>query len=70
MHTFVGGARNVWEDLLSWGGYAVIMQLMIGVAGSWKCVSVSLVEGCVPCIGGLSLPDENIEPALWFKVHP
>ena len=48
----------------------MIMQLMIGVAGSWKCVSVSLVEGCVPCIGGLSLPDENIEPALWFKVHP
>lgn len=44
------------------------MQLIIGVGGSWKCVSVTLVDGCVPCIGGVPLRDENLEPALWFKV--
>ena len=45
------------------------MQLIIGVGGSWKCVSVTLVDGCVPCIGGVPLRDENLEPALWFKVY-
>ena len=44
------------------------MQLMVGVGGSWKCVSVTLADGCVPCIGGVPLAGENIEPALWFKV--
>ena len=55
-------------DRCSDGGQVETMQLLIGVGGSWKCVSVSLVDGCVPCIGGVSLPEENIEPALWFKV--
>ena len=48
--------------------YPEAMQLVIGVGGSWKCVSVTLVDGCVPCIGGVPCRDENLEPALWFKV--
>lgn len=44
------------------------MQLVIRVGGSWKCVSVSLLDGCVPCIAGVPLHEEILEPALWFKV--
>lgn len=44
------------------------MQLIVGLRNSWKCVEVSLQDGCVPVIGGVALPECNIEPALWFKV--
>ena len=44
------------------------MHLMVGLHSSWKCVEVSLQDGSVPVIGGVPLPDCNIEPAVWFKV--
>ena len=44
------------------------MHLMAGLHSSWKCVEISLQDGSVPVIGGVPLPDCNIEPAVWFKV--
>ena len=44
------------------------MQVFINVRGSWRCVQVELKNGCVPCIGGTTLSEQQIEPALWFKV--
>ena len=44
------------------------MHLMVGLQSSWKCVEISLQDGSVPVIGGVPLPDCNIEPAVWFKV--
>ena len=44
------------------------MQLFISVGGSWKCLEVQLVNGSIPSIGGVQLSDQQIEPALWFKV--
>ena len=44
------------------------MHLMVGLHSSWKCVEISLQDGSVPVIGGVPLPDCNIEPAVWFKV--
>ena len=41
---------------------------MVGLHSSWKCVEISLQDGSVPVIGGVPLPDCNIEPAVWFKV--
>lgn len=43
------------------------MQLFICAKGVWKCAEVRLVSGCVPCIGGAALANEQIEPAQWFK---
>lgn len=44
------------------------MYLLVGLRSAWKCVEVSLKDGSVPVIGGVALPNCNIEPAVWFKV--
>lgn len=46
------------------------MRLILSVGGRWKSVDVHLLNGSVPCIGGATLPsdDQQLEPALWFKV--
>ncbi len=64
----MGGAAIVLGIDKDAGLDPTAMQLIIGIGGSWKCVSVTLVDGCVPCIGGVPLRGENLEPALWFKV--
>lgn len=46
-----------------------MMYLLVGLRSAWKCVEVSLQDGCVPVISGVALPNCNIEPALWFKVE-
>lgn len=44
------------------------MQLFLCARKCWKCIDVNLKDGSVPCIGTVSSPDQQIEPAQWFKV--
>ena len=59
--------RNIGNEALQYSRDRG-MHLMVGLSSSWKCVEISLEDGSAPVIGGVALPDCNIEPAVWFKV--
>ena len=44
------------------------MFILIGLNDAWKCVTIELVNGCTPCIGGLNILDCHVEASQWFKV--
>ena len=44
------------------------MIVFVGLNDAWKCVTVELVNGCTPRIGGVNIVDCPVEPSQWSKV--